>query len=70
MGVSFLMCASADRNPALVRIRPVEPGFGMDVWLLTHPDLRQNARVRAFMDHMAEALSSQRDLYAGDIATA
>ena len=28
----------------------------MDVWLLTLPDLRRNSRVRAFLDHMGEAL--------------
>jgi hypothetical protein len=26
------------------------------MWLLTHPDLRQSARVRAFMDHAGAEL--------------
>jgi DNA-binding transcriptional LysR family regulator len=28
----------------------------VDVWLLTHPDLRQTGRVRGFLDHMEAAL--------------
>lgn len=30
--------------------------YAMDIWLLTHPDLRKTARVRAFMDYMGDAL--------------
>jgi hypothetical protein len=43
------------------------------LWLLTHPDLRRVARVRAFLDFMAPRLSAQRDLLesraSGAIAT-
>ncbi len=53
MGVGFMPCAYGDADPLLQRIRPVEPGFGIDIWLLTHPDLRSTARVRAFMEHAA-----------------
>jgi hypothetical protein len=30
------------------------------LWLLTHPDLRQSARVRAFMDFMATEITKQK----------
>eukprot|EP01036_Dinobryon_divergens_P051838 gene51838-69381_t len=39
--------------------------LGSSLWLLTHPDLRQSARVRAFMDHAWEALSKRRGLLEG-----
>lgn len=51
MGVAFLPCAYADPEPGIRRLRPVEPSFGMDIWVLTHPDLRFTARVKAFMEH-------------------
>ena len=39
------------------------PGRGL--WLLTHPDLRRTARVRRFLDFMAEAMAQSRDLREG-----
>jgi hypothetical protein len=35
------------------------------LWLLTHPDLRRVARVRAFLDFMAERLAEKRPLLEG-----
>jgi DNA-binding transcriptional LysR family regulator len=40
----------------LVRLFALEPEFTSDLWLLTHPDLRRVARVRAFSDHLFESL--------------
>lgn len=57
MGIGFLPVFSAEDSPALQQLRPVEPGFAMDLWLLTHEDLRRTARVRAFMEHLAQALT-------------
>lgn len=57
VGVHFLSVVDGDADPRLRRIGPVIEGVGRDVWLLTLPDLRANARVRAFMDHMACRLS-------------
>lgn len=51
IGVHFLACFEGDSDPRLVRVGPVEPAFGRDVWLLTLPDMKHTARVRAFMDH-------------------
>ncbi len=65
MGVSFLPCAYADPDPALKRLRAVEPGFEIDIWLLTHPDLRSTARIRAFMEHASSYFEARRKSYAG-----
>lgn len=54
-GVCHVPCIYGDRRPGLRRLRDVEPDFGSDLWLLTHPDLRHTARVRAFIEHMFEA---------------
>jgi DNA-binding transcriptional LysR family regulator len=64
MGIGFMGCYFADDEPDLVRMRPAEPGFGMDLWLLTHEDLRNTARVRALMDHIDDALRPLADAYA------
>ena len=56
LGAGFMICRIGDEAPNLRRMRPTEPGFGMDLWLLTHPDLQSVARVRAFMDLMWERM--------------
>ena len=65
MGVCFLPCALGDRDQTL---RRVDPGLllpGLPIWILTHPDLRDTARVRAFMQFMVQAMSRTRDLREG-----
>lgn len=56
IGVHFLATFDADGDDNLVRIGPVQPAFGRDIWLLTLPELRQTSRVRAFIDHVEERL--------------
>lgn len=65
IGVHFLPCFEADADPSLRRVGKVETDFGRDLWLLTLPDLRGNTRIRAFMDHMEEALRASRAAMAG-----
>ena len=65
IGVGFMPCAYGDADPLLKRIRPVEPDFGIGIWLLTHPDLRSTARVRAFMEHASNYFTSRRARFAG-----
>ncbi len=56
IGIGHLPCFIADRRPGLRRLSPAVPEFGVDLWLLTHPDLRNVARVRLFMDFVARRL--------------
>jgi DNA-binding transcriptional LysR family regulator len=42
--------------PDLEHLFPVEPAFAGQLWLLTHPDLRHVARIRAFMEFLADAI--------------
>src|SRR5699024_2561606 len=50
MGLAPLPCGLADLETDLVRIAPLPGEFTLDLWLLTHDDLRQTARIRAFLD--------------------
>lgn len=60
MGIGPLPCFIADMKPGLVRLSEINPDFSAGLWLLTHPDLRQSARVRAFMDFMAGEIARMR----------
>jgi hypothetical protein len=42
------------------------PDMATGLWLLAHPDLRKVARLRAFLDFMAEELGRRRRLLEGD----
>lgn len=65
VGLAPLPCAIADREPDLVRVVPLPQEFTLDLWLLTHEDLRTTARIRAFLDFMAAALAADADLIEG-----
>ena len=68
-GVGFMPCAYADPDPELVRLRGVQPGFGYDIWCLTHNDLSRTGRVRAFLAHAGEYFDQRKRLYAGKRAS-
>ncbi|XXT17159.1 LysR family transcriptional regulator [Sorangium sp. So ce429] len=57
VGAHFLACVAAGGDPRLARVGPIDPAYDRDLWLLTLPELRNVNRIRAFMDHMTEALS-------------
>ena len=65
MGIASLPCFLADPDTRLMRILPPPDELTSELWLLTHPDLRRTARVRAFMDYLAESLQKERDLIEG-----
>jgi DNA-binding transcriptional LysR family regulator len=57
LGAGLLLCPLADVRSELVRLAPPDPTLDTQVWILTHPDLRQVARVRAFTQFVFDALS-------------
>lgn len=55
MGASLLPCLIGEKEERLVRIgKPLD--FITGLWILTHSDLRQTARVKALMDHLYESM--------------
>lgn len=56
LGAGFLPCFIADAEPGLVRLGGVVPEASAVLWILTHPDLRRNAKVRALVDHLQAEL--------------
>lgn len=65
VGAAILPCFMGDQSSKLGRVGNPIPDGGSALWLLTHEDLRHTARVRAFLDFMAEALRSDIDLLEG-----
>jgi DNA-binding transcriptional LysR family regulator len=64
-GLGPLPCFIAGQNPDLVRLAPPREDFSAGLWVLTHPDLRHAARVRAFLDFVNAAIVAQRPMIEG-----
>lgn len=67
MGLAMLPCYVADRHSGLVRATQKAPQAARDIWILTHPDLRQTQRIRAVMNFAESVLRSQRSALLGDL---
>ena len=69
LGMVIMPTYVADRDPALRRLARPDLRHVADLWLLSHPDLRENARFRATRACISEALRDHSDLFRGDWCT-
>jgi len=53
IGIAVLPTYLAEQDPELTRLGAYIDEVAVELWLLTHPDLRHTARVRAVLDHFA-----------------
>lgn len=68
MGLSYGPCFVGDFHPGLVRAPFQDPVPDRNLWLLLHSDLRKTARIRLFVDFLAERIRGRReDFTAGAI---
>ena len=65
LGVAGLPCYLGDSAPDLQRVRGPLPDYTVDLWVLTHADLRNTARVRAVIESVSEGLLETRSLLEG-----
>lgn len=66
IGATRMACFLGDSDPALVRV-PGMPRFDyLPLWILTHADLRQVPRIRAFMEFTAARLRALRPMFEGE----
>tara|TARA_R110002049_G_scaffold247690_1_gene422175 strand:+ start:13202 stop:13933 length:732 start_codon:yes stop_codon:yes gene_type:complete len=65
-GVSMLPCYIGDQEPAIRRKPPARTESATDLWVLTHKDLRNVARIRAFVDYISAAIETNRELLEGN----
>jgi DNA-binding transcriptional LysR family regulator len=63
VGLAALPCALGDAHPSLSRLS--EPMVAQEIWVLTHPDLRNAARVRAVMACIVDSFRAHEDLLQG-----
>jgi len=59
LGVGVLPTFMEAKHPELVAVSEPIPELAQPIWILTHPDLRETARVRAFMQFVGDALSAR-----------
>ena len=55
-GIGGCQAGIAARDPNLIPVLPAALGFKLEMWLVTHEDLRSSRRVRLLFDHLAVAL--------------
>ena len=67
IGLAVLPCYLAEGEPGLARLMPPIPALARELWLVTHADLRDTARVRAFFD-MVVATLARHPLFAAPTA--
>jgi len=65
MGAAVLPCFLADPDDDLARLLEPPKELTSEIWLLTHPDLRRTARVRALMEFLADAFQGDGTLING-----
>jgi len=66
MGLARLPCFLGDPDPDLVRVPGFELQRYLDIWILTHPDLKRVERIRRFMTFASESFKARSDFYLGN----
>ena len=66
LGIGLLPCFIGDQLENAVRVPAIKPSSETGMWVLTHPDLKKAARVRAFLDFFGAELAKKRKLIEGE----
>ncbi|MFO0556038.1 MAG: LysR family transcriptional regulator [Polyangiaceae bacterium] len=66
LGLVMLPTYVGDRDPKLTRLARPDLRHAGDFWLLSHRDLRDNARLSAAREAIARALARERALFSGE----
>ena len=68
-GLAVLPCYLGDIDRALEYVLDPGPALDTELWLLTHPDLRQTARIKAFADFIVESFRNESAALTGKFRT-
>ncbi|MDB5619837.1 LysR family transcriptional regulator [Tardiphaga sp.] len=60
IGICAMSCIVGDAHPDLLRVAPHKLGAMSDIWLLAHPDLTDQAPVRAILEFIATCARKDR----------
>jgi DNA-binding transcriptional LysR family regulator len=64
-GMIRTACYIADPDPQFIRLPGSKPTFVQDLWVLTHPDLKNTPRIKELMRFIVQALLTRKDLIEG-----
>jgi DNA-binding transcriptional LysR family regulator len=64
-GLTRGACYMADQEPALMRIPGAKVTPAQQLWILTHPDLRDTPRIKVLMQFLATEMMSKKALVEG-----
>lgn len=65
VGIALLPCYLADQDPEVRRISGVLPDLSSELWIVTHQDLKNTARIRAFLGVVGDAIVAERRRFEG-----
>jgi len=60
LGIALLPCYLADRDDGVRRVSGVMPDLASELWMVTHQDLKNTARIRAFFTVVGDAIAAAR----------
>lgn len=66
LGLAVLPCFLGDAEPGLARLGEPLTDCDSELWLLSHPSLRETVRVKAARQWLAQALSAQAAMLGGE----
>ncbi len=65
IGLGVHDCFAADAEPRLKRVLPNEVKHPLEVWLVTHEDMRRSPRVRAVFDYLESCFTAEKSQFQG-----
>jgi len=65
LGIALLPCYLADPVAEVRRLAPPLPELEGELWIVTHKDLRETARIRTFLNVVGDGIAAQRGLFEG-----
>ena len=65
LGLATLPCFVGDAIPGVTRLPGCEPYENYDVWMLSHPDLRDAARHRTFRAFIVDLFDEFESVFLG-----
>ncbi len=68
MGVARMPCLLGDSEPNLQRLPLLDLQPYYDIWILTHPELKNVSRIQQFMRFAAHHITQSKDRFLGDLA--
>ena len=67
IGVGAHDCVIADAEPTLQRVMPETFDHRIEIWLVTHADMRRSGRIRAVYDFLAAAIAADHGRLTGKV---